>query len=83
MPKIYFETDKLKDLSNESLVEKHLKISEKYTLLNNKNIPSEMKQQIAMMYEIYDNELNRRLIEGLIDDDELEEIYEANENMRG
>lgn len=83
MPKIYFETDKLKDLSNESLVEKHSKISEKYTLLNNKNIPSEMKQQIAMMYEIYDNELNRRLIEGLIDDDELEEIYEANENMRG
>ena len=81
MPKIYFETDKLKDLSNESLVEKHSKISEKYTLLNNKNIPSEMKQQIAMMYEIYDNELNRRLIEGLIDDDELEEIYEANENM--
>lgn len=81
MPNIYFETDKLKDLSNESLVEKHLKISEKYTLLNNKNIPSEMKQQIAMMYEIYDNELNRRLIEGLIDDDELEEIYEANENM--
>ncbi len=83
MPNIYFETDKLKDLSNESLVEKHSKISEKYTLLNNKNIPSEMKQQIAMMYEIYDNELNRRLIEGLIDDDELEEIYEANENMRG
>ena len=81
MPNIYFETDKLKDLSNESLVEKHLKISEKYTLLNNKNIPSEMKQQIAMMYEIYDNELNRRLIQGLIDDDELEEIYEANENM--
>lgn len=83
MPNIYFETDKLKDLSNESLVEKHSKISEKYTLLNNKNIPSEMKQQIAMMYEIYDNELNRRLIEGLIDDDELEEIYEANENVRG
>lgn len=83
MPKIYFETDKLKDLSNESLVEKHSEISEKYTLLNNKNIPSEMKQQIAMMYEIYDNELNRRLIEGLIDDDELEEIYEVNENMRG
>lgn len=83
MPKIYFETDKLKDLSNESLVEKHSEISEKYTLLNNKNIPSEMKQQIAMMYEIYDNELNRRLIEGLIDDDELEEIYEANENIRG
>lgn len=83
MPNIYFETDKLKDLSNESLVEKHSKISEKYTLLNNKNIPLEMRQQIAMMYEIYDNELNRRLIEGLIDDDELEEIYEANENMRG
>lgn len=83
MPNIYFESDKLKDLSNESLVEKHSEISEKYTLLNNKNIPSEMKQQIAMMYEIYDNELNRRLIEGLIDDDELEEIYEANENMRG
>lgn len=83
MPKIYFETDKLKDLSNESLVEKHSEISEKYTLLNNKNIPLEMRQQIAMMYEIYDNELNRRLIEGLIDDDELEEIYEANENMRG
>lgn len=81
MPKIYFETDKLKDLSNESLVEKHSEISEKYTLLNNKNIPLEMRQQIAMMYEIYDNELNRRLIEGLIDDDELEEIYEANENM--
>ena len=81
MPNIYFETDKLKDLSNESLVEKHSKISEKYTLLNNKNIPLEMRQQIAMMYEIYDNELNRRLIEGLIDDDELEEIYEANENM--
>ena len=83
MPNIYFESDKLKDLSNELLIEKHSEISEKYTLLNNKNIPSEMKQQIAMMYEIYDNELNRRLIEGLIDDDELEEIYEANENMRG
>lgn len=83
MPNIYFESDKLKDLSNELLIEKHSEISEKYTLLNNKNIPLEMRQQIAMMYEIYDNELNRRLIEGLIDDDELEEIYEANENMRG
>lgn len=81
MPNIYFESDKLKDLSNELLIEKHSEISEKYTLLNNKNIPLEMRQQIAMMYEIYDNELNRRLIEGLIDDDELEEIYEANENM--
>ena len=83
MPNIYFESDKLKDLSNELLIEKYSEISEKYTLLNNKNIPLEMRQQIAMMYEIYDNELNRRLIEGLIDDDELEEIYEANENMRG
>lgn len=81
MPNIYFESDKLKDLSNELLIEKHSEISEKYTLLNNKNIPLEMRQQITMMYEIYDNELNRRLIEGLIDDDELEEIYEANENM--
>ena len=76
MAGIYFETDKLKDLSNIELLEKHKKINDMYFSLQSKSIPSETRNQISQLFEQYTAELERRIAEDLIDEDELEDEYE-------
>lgn len=76
MTMIYFETDKLKDLSNKELIKKQQEISNKCSLAQKKYISSDIIQQLIQLNEAYTAELDRRYNEGLIDEDELEDEYE-------
>lgn len=76
MTMIYFETDKLKDLSNKELIEKQQEISNKCSLAQKKYISSDIIQQLIQLDEAYTAEIDRRYREGLIDEDELEDEYE-------
>lgn len=75
MPNIFFEKDSLKKLNNDEFIEKYKSISSKYSLLNNKNINQETRQQILLLYNAYSEELDRRLALDLIDEDELDDFY--------
>lgn len=73
----YFEFDSLKNLSNIELIRKHKQVLEKYDLAkNNKFVPYESVKQLYELTEIYTAELDRRISEDLIDEDELEDEYE-------
>lgn len=76
MTMIYFEIDKLKDLSNKELIEKQQEISNKCSLAQKKYISSDIIQQLIQLDEAYTAEVDRRYREGLIDEDELEDEYE-------
>lgn len=76
MTMIYFETDKLKDLSNKELIGKQQEISNKCSLAQKKYISSDIIQQLIQLDEAYTAEIDRRYREGLIDEDELEDEYE-------
>lgn len=76
MAEIYFENDKLKDLSNAELIKKHKQINEIYFSLQSKSVPSDTKIQVSQLFNLYTAELDRRIAEDLIDEDELEDAYE-------
>lgn len=81
MAQIYFESDKLKDLSNIELIKRQNELSKKLALVQKKYFSKEMIEQLNQMYDLYTAELDRRYEEDLIDDDEIEEIFENDENM--
>lgn len=76
MPITYFETDSLTKLSNKELIEKQKEIVNKYTLSQSHKTPKEIVLQLYNLSELYTSELDRRIVEGLIDEDELEDEYE-------
>ena len=75
MLEAYFEMDSLKELSNQELIRRHKDIRDKCSKARryNDNKIIMRYNQIADMYEA---ELDRRIIEELIDEDELEDEYE-------
>lgn len=75
MLEAYFEMDSLKELSNQELIRRHKDIRDKCSKAQryNDNKIIMRYNQIADMYEA---ELDRRIIEELIDEDELEDEYE-------
>lgn len=81
MAQIYFESDKLKDLSNIELIKCQNELSKKMTMVQKKYFSKEIIEQLNQMYDLYTAELDRRYAEDLIDDDEIEEIFENDENM--
>ena len=81
MAQIYFESDKLKDLSNIELIKCQNELSKKMTMVQKKYFSKEITEQLNQMYDLYTAELDRRYAEDLIDDDEIEEIFENDENM--
>ena len=81
MAQIYFESDKLKDLSNIELIKCQNELSKKMTMIQKKYFSKEIIEQLNQMYDLYTAELDRRYAEDLIDDDEIEEIFENDENM--
>lgn len=76
MPMVYFEADKLKDLSNIELIKKQQDLLNKCSMAQKKYVSSDIIQQLIQLNEIYTNEVERRYREGLIDEDELEDEYE-------
>lgn len=78
MPMIFFEADKLKDLSNIDLIHKQQEIEEKLSNIKKNLISSDILASMNMMNEYYNNEIKRRIISGDLDMDEIEEIEEEN-----
>lgn len=78
MPMIFFEADKLKDLSNIDLIHKQQEIEEKLSNIKKNLISSDILASMNMMNEYYNNEIERRIISGDLDMDEIEEIEEEN-----
>jgi hypothetical protein len=76
MPTAYFETDSLTKLSNKELIEKQKEIVNKYSLSQTHKTSKEIVLQLYDLVDIYTAELDRRIVEGLIDEDELEDEYE-------
>lgn len=75
---IFFEADKLKDLSNIDLIHKQQEIEEKLSNIKKNLISSDILASMNMMNEYYNNEIERRIISGDLDMDEIEEIEEEN-----
>ena len=73
---MYYESDNLKELSNQELIKKHYKISKIESNAQVKTTPRHLMEQIRQMYQLYDDELNRRLECDIMDEDEVEELYE-------
>nr|DAR13179.1 MAG TPA: hypothetical protein [Caudoviricetes sp.] len=78
MPMIFFEADKLKDLSNIDLIHKQQEIEEKLSNIKKNLISPDILASMNMMNEYYNNEIERRIISGDLDMDEIEEIEEEN-----
>ena len=78
MPMIFFEADKLKDLSNIDLIHKQQEIEEKLSNIKMNLISPDILASMNMMNEYYNNEIERRIISGDLDMDEIEEIEEEN-----
>lgn len=78
MPMIFFEADKLKDLSNIDLIHKQQEIEEKLSNIKKNLISPDILASMNMMNEYYNNEIKRRIISGDLDMDEIEEIEEEN-----
>ena len=75
---IFFEADKLKDLSNIDLIHKQQEIEEKLSNIKMNLISPDILASMNMMNEYYNNEIERRIISGDLDMDEIEEIEEEN-----
>ena len=78
MPMIFFEADKLKDLSTIDLIHKQQEIEEKLSNIKKNLISPDILASMNMMNEYYNNEIERRIISGDLDMDEIEEIEEEN-----
>lgn len=78
MPMIFFEADKFKDLSNIDLIHKQQEIEEKLSNIKKNLISPDILASMNMMNEYYNNEIERRIISGDLDMDEIEEIEEEN-----
>lgn len=77
MPQIYFETDDLKKLSDIELIQRQNKLQDMIAkCYSQPHSNNEIVQQMLTLEEAYTAEIDRRYDEGLIDDDELEELFE-------
>lgn len=77
MPQIYFETDDLKKLSDIELIQRQNMLQDMIAkCYSQPHSNNEIVQQMLSLEEAYTAEIDRRYDEGLIDDDELEELFE-------
>lgn len=72
----YYESDNLKELSDKELIKRHYKISKIESNAQSKNTPRHLMEQIRQMYQLYDDEMRRRLDNDLLEEDFIEEFYE-------
>lgn len=68
----------MKDLSNIDLIHKQQEIEEKLSNIKKNLISPDILASMNMMNEYYNNEIERRIISGDLDMDEIEEIEEEN-----
>lgn len=77
MPQTYFEKDTLKDLSIYDLYYNFKKLEKNIIIADSSRfIPYETKEQLDVLYEYYTEELDRRVDEGIVSTDELDDLDE-------
>lgn len=77
MPQTYFEKDTLKDLSIHDLYYNFKKLEKNIIIADSSRfIPYETKEQLDVLYEYYTEELDRRVDEGIVSTDELDDLDE-------
>lgn len=81
MALVYFEPDDLKKLSDVELIRKQQQIVEMVSNASKRSTPSETMQQLRILEEAYTAELDRRYEEGLLDEDEIDEMLEEEFNV--
>lgn len=76
MPFALFETDDLKKLSDIDLIKRHDRLCEMISKsTKSRNLPDTYKQ-MCQLEEAYMAEIDRRYEEGIIDEDEIDEMME-------
>lgn len=81
MALVYFEADDLKKLSDVELIRKQQQIVEMVSNASKRSTPFETMQQLRILEEAYTAELDRRYEEGLLDEDEIDEMLEGEFNV--
>jgi hypothetical protein len=76
MSEFYFEPDELKNLPNKELIKKQKEITEMFSKAQRKSTPASTMEQIIILMDLYTAELDRRMEEDLIDEDEMDDIYD-------
>lgn len=74
MQSIFFEIDSIMNLSNKNLIKNHWKIN--HILTKCPSLSYDYKGQLYDFLSLYENEIDRRIEEDLIEEDEVETWYE-------
>ncbi len=75
---IFFEADKLKNLSNIELINKRQELEEQLSSVKKNIVSSDILNSMNMILEYYTNEIDVRIALGTLDMDEIEELEEEN-----
>lgn len=75
MAQVYFETDDLKKLSNYDLIVRQQQLVDKLSYATKGSMSSEVVKQLRTFLDAYNEEVDRRYSEGLIDEDELDSLF--------
>nr|DAH71298.1 MAG TPA: hypothetical protein [Caudoviricetes sp.] len=78
MTMIFFEADKLKNLSNIELINKRQELEEQLSSVKKNIVSSDILNSMNMILEYYTNEIDIRIASGTLDMDEIEELEEEN-----
>ena len=80
MTMIFFEADKLKNLSNIELINKRQELEEQLSSVKKNIVSSDILNSMNMILEYYTNEIDVRIALGTLDMDEIEELEEEAED---
>ena len=75
---IFFEADKLKNLSNIELINKRQELEEQLSSVKKNIVSSDILNSMNMILEYYTNEIDVRNASISLDMDEIEELEEEN-----
>lgn len=78
MTMIFFEADKLKNLSNIELINKRQELEEQLSSVKKNIVSSDILNSMNMILEYYTNEIDVRIASRTLDMDEIEELEEEN-----
>lgn len=79
MPQVYFDTDDLKKLSSYDLIVRQQQLIDKLSYATAGSMSSEVVRQLRTFLDAYNEEVDRRYAEGLIDEDEIDSLFNEDE----
>jgi hypothetical protein len=79
---LYVDLSTIETLGDKELIKRYWRIENMLSKLDHGLIPSQMAGQIVRIEQIYDNELQRRIEEGILEEEDVEDFYnEYDERM--